>query len=105
VFIVSLSLGFHFRTTISTDADLSNPLFGQFAQVMNAITISRQSDQVLELEWTSSASHDMIADSALGVLSGMDNNFATIKSEWGYVPRGYQTSIGVEADRTESFGA
>jgi hypothetical protein len=48
---------------------------------MNAITISRQSDQVLELEWTSSASHDMIADSALGVLSGMDSNFATIKSE------------------------
>lgn len=55
---------------------------GRGMQIMNAITISRQSDQVLELEWTSSASHDMIADSALGVLSGMDSNFATIKSQY-----------------------
>lgn len=48
---------------------------------MNAISIVRVSEQELSLEWSSSGSNDMIADSALALLSGMDSNFATIKSE------------------------
>ena len=52
-------------------------------QVMNAISIARVSEQELSLEWASSGSNDMIADSALALLSGMDSNFATIKSESG----------------------
>lgn len=48
---------------------------------MNAVAVIRISEQVLQLEWNSSASNDMIADSALALLSGMDTNYATIKRE------------------------
>lgn len=51
------------------------------AQVMNAISIVQVSEQELSLEWSSSGSNDMIADSALALLSGMDSNFATAKRE------------------------
>jgi hypothetical protein len=48
---------------------------------MNAISIVQVSEQELSLEWSSSGSNDMIADSALALLSGMDSNFATAKRE------------------------
>lgn len=45
------------------------------------MSIIRVSEQELQLVWAANASNDMIADSALAVLSGIDYNFATIKSE------------------------
>lgn len=52
---------------------------------MNAVSVISISEQELVLEWLSSASNDMIADSALALLSGIDTNFATIKSEFTVV--------------------
>lgn len=46
---------------------------------MNAITIIRLSEQELQLLWLANNSSDMIADSALALISGIDYNFATIK--------------------------
>ena len=48
-------------------------------QIMQAVTIIHTSDQELTLEWVSSVSNDMIADSTLALLCGIDSNYATIK--------------------------
>lgn len=45
------------------------------------MTIIHTSDQELTLEWVSSVSNDMIADSTLALLCGIDSNYATIKRE------------------------
>jgi cleavage and polyadenylation specificity factor subunit 3 len=50
-------------------------------QIMQAVTIIHTSDQELTLEWVSSVSNDMIADSLLALLCGIDSNYATIKRE------------------------
>lgn len=57
---------------------------------MNAVSIIRVSEQELQLVWAANASNDMIADSALAVLSGIDYNFATIKSE----PAAHRGALG-----------
>jgi cleavage and polyadenylation specificity factor subunit 3 len=49
-------------------------------QVMDAVSIIHVAEQELRLEWVTTASNDMIADSALALLCGIDSNFATIKS-------------------------
>lgn len=46
---------------------------------MQAVTIVHTSEQALTLEWVSSVSNDMIADSVLALLCGIDSNYATIK--------------------------
>lgn len=48
---------------------------------MQAVTIVHSSEQELTLEWVSSVSNDMIADSVLALLCGIDSNYATIKRE------------------------
>jgi cleavage and polyadenylation specificity factor subunit 3 len=56
---------------------------------MNSLLITRASNSELLLEWESGGSNDMIADSALALLSGVDCNGAVIKSEfkWGDTER------------------
>jgi cleavage and polyadenylation specificity factor subunit 3 len=47
---------------------------------MDVVSVVHVSEQELRLEWVTNASNDMIADSALALLCGIDSNFATIKS-------------------------
>lgn len=49
---------------------------------MNAVKLVQTSTTSAELQWTSSTSHDMIADSALAVLLSIDASPATVKCEW-----------------------
>lgn len=50
-------------------------------QIMNAINVVRMSDVEVQMQWVSNTSNDMIADSALVVLLGIDTSPATVKSE------------------------
>ncbi|WVQ83623.1 endoribonuclease YSH1 [Cryptococcus sp. DSM 104549] len=47
--------------------------------VMNGVQVVQISETVVELQWSSSSSNDMIADSALAVLLGIDGSPATVK--------------------------
>jgi cleavage and polyadenylation specificity factor subunit 3 len=46
---------------------------------MNAIRVIRISDTEIQMQWVSNTSNDMIADSALVVLLGIDCSPATVK--------------------------
>ncbi|KAK8861462.1 endoribonuclease YSH1 [Kwoniella newhampshirensis] len=48
-------------------------------EIMNAVQVVQMSQTVVELQWSSSSSSDMIADSALAVLLGIDGSPATVK--------------------------
>lgn len=48
-------------------------------QVMGAVDVKLTSDQELTLEWDSSASNDMIADSTLALITGIDCSPASAK--------------------------
>ncbi|KIJ34225.1 hypothetical protein M422DRAFT_52098 [Sphaerobolus stellatus SS14] len=48
-------------------------------QVMGAINIKQTGPHELTLEWESSASNDMIADSTIAVIHGIDHSPATVK--------------------------
>lgn len=48
---------------------------------MNAVQLSQVSALVAELRWASNTSNDMIADSALALLLGIDSSPATVKCE------------------------
>jgi cleavage and polyadenylation specificity factor subunit 3 len=50
--------------------------------VMNAVKLVQTSTTSAELQWTSSTSHDMIADSTLAVLLSIDSSPATVKCEY-----------------------
>ena len=54
-------------------------------QVMNAVCLVQVSETVAELQWSSSAGTDMIADSALALLLGIDSSPATVKCEHPYL--------------------
>ncbi|TXT04239.1 hypothetical protein VHUM_04237 [Vanrija humicola] len=47
--------------------------------VMNAVRVVRISDVEIQMQWVSNTSNDMIADSALVVLLGIDTSPATVK--------------------------
>lgn len=47
--------------------------------VMNAVQLTRLSETAAELSWTSTTSNDMIADSCLAILFGIDSSPATVK--------------------------
>ncbi|WWC60144.1 endoribonuclease YSH1 [Kwoniella dejecticola CBS 10117] len=47
--------------------------------VMNAVKVVQLSEMVVEMQWSSDTSNDMIADSALAVLLGIDGSPATVK--------------------------
>lgn len=51
-------------------------------QVMGAVDVKQTSEHELTLEWDSSASNDMIADSTLGLITGIDKSPASVKCEW-----------------------
>jgi cleavage and polyadenylation specificity factor subunit 3 len=46
---------------------------------MNALTIVQTSDVEMQLQWLANTSNDMIADSALALLLGIDSSPATVK--------------------------
>ena len=48
-------------------------------QVMGAIDVKQTSEHELTLEWDSSASNDMIADSTLALITGIDKSPASVK--------------------------
>ncbi|KAG6819124.1 endoribonuclease ysh1 [Arthromyces matolae] len=48
-------------------------------RVMGAIDVKHTSDHELTLEWESSASNDMIADSTLALITGIDRSPASVK--------------------------
>lgn len=48
---------------------------------MNAVRVVRISDVEIQMQWVSNTSNDMIADSALVVLLGIDSSPATVKCE------------------------
>lgn len=50
---------------------------------MNAVQLSQVSTTVAELRWESNTSNDMIADSALALLLGIDSSPATVKRKSG----------------------
>lgn len=55
---------------------------------MAAIDVKQTSEHELTLEWDSSASNDMIADSTLALLSGIDKSPASVKCM--FYPRFHQ---------------
>lgn len=48
-------------------------------QVMGVVDVKQASDRELLLEWDSSASNDMIADSTLALITGIDKSPASVK--------------------------
>jgi cleavage and polyadenylation specificity factor subunit 3 len=48
-------------------------------QVMGAVDVKHTQEQELTLEWDSSSSNDMIADSTLALITGIDKSPASVK--------------------------
>ncbi|KDQ21927.1 hypothetical protein BOTBODRAFT_26331 [Botryobasidium botryosum FD-172 SS1] len=48
-------------------------------RVMGAVDVKHTAEHELTLEWVSSASNDMLADSALGIIMGIDKSPASVK--------------------------
>jgi hypothetical protein len=48
-------------------------------QVMGAVDVKHTEDHELTLEWDSSGSNDMIADSTLALITGIDKSPASVK--------------------------
>ena len=46
---------------------------------MGAVDVKQMSEHELVLEWDSSASNDMIADSTLALITGIDKSPASVK--------------------------
>lgn len=51
------------------------------SQIMHAVSLIKVSETVAELHWSSNTSNDMIADSALALLLGIDTSPATVKRQ------------------------
>ena len=51
-------------------------------QVMGAVDVKQVSEHELILEWDSSASNDMIADSTLALITGIDKSPASAKCKF-----------------------
>lgn len=49
---------------------------------MHAVDLVQISETVAELQWSSNTSNDMIADSSLAILLGIDASPATVKRVW-----------------------
>lgn len=56
---------------------------------MGAVDVKLTADRELTLEWDSSAANDMIADSTLAIITGVDHSPASVK-------RPYTSSISSE---------
>jgi cleavage and polyadenylation specificity factor subunit 3 len=51
-------------------------------QVMGVVDVKQTGEHELTLEWESSASNDMVADSALALITGIDRSPASVKREY-----------------------
>lgn len=63
---------------------------------MGAVDVKHTQEHELTLEWDSSASNDMIADSTLALITGIDKSPASVKRECDFVrykPRLYPTLL------------
>lgn len=49
---------------------------------MGAVDVKHTAEHELTLEWDSTASNDMIADSVLALITGIDKSPASVKCEW-----------------------
>ena len=49
---------------------------------MGVVDVKQTSEQELTLEWESSASNDMVADSTLALITGIDRSPASAKREY-----------------------
>lgn len=49
---------------------------------MGGVDVKYTQEQELTLEWDSSASNDMIADSCLALIMGIDRSPASVKCAW-----------------------
>ena len=49
---------------------------------MNAVEIVQMSETVAEIRWASNTSNDMVADSSLALLLGIDSSPATVKRKF-----------------------
>jgi cleavage and polyadenylation specificity factor subunit 3 len=54
-------------------------------QVMGVVDVKHVEDHEVVLEWTSGASNDMIADTALTLLTSADSSPASVKSVLIYI--------------------
>lgn len=55
---------------------------------MGAVDVKHTQEHEITLEWESSASNDMIADSCLAVISEVDKSPASVKSEFSFFGSG-----------------
>ena len=53
-----------------------------YFQVMGILDVKLTQEHKLTLEWESSASNDMIADSILSLVTGIDKSPASVKREY-----------------------
>lgn len=53
--------------------------------MMNSVQLSQVSTTVAELRWSSNTSNDMVADSALALLLGIDSSPATVKRKFTHM--------------------
>ena len=53
-----------------------------YLQVMGILDVKHSQEHELTLEWESSASNDMIADSTLALVTGIDKSPASVKREY-----------------------
>lgn len=56
--------------------------FWPFSKIMGVLDVKQTGEHELTLEWDSSASHDMIADSTLALITGIDKSPASAKREY-----------------------
>ncbi|KAJ9100469.1 hypothetical protein QFC21_003508 [Naganishia friedmannii] len=72
---------------VEEESEGGKPVF----KIMQAVNVIHSSEQELTLEWVSSVSNDMIADSVLALLCGIDSNYATIKLTSKACDHGHET--------------
>lgn len=53
-----------------------------YVKVMGIVDVKQTSEHELTLEWESSASNDMVADSTLALITGIDKSPASVKREY-----------------------
>jgi len=60
---------------------------------MGVLDVKQTGEHELTLEWESSASNDMIADSTLALINGIDKSPASVKRAYTFGSAGIQTDL------------
>lgn len=55
-------------------------------KIMGAVDVKLTSETEVTLEWVASASNDMVADSVMAILLGIDQSPASVKSGFAVPP-------------------